>query len=327
MPHPALTRPSPARVGDRPSRRPARPARACLFRCRLGSTAGECLAVSFRVRLLVRETELVRDRRTGAEGRRVLSLRELAGSALGVAGGLAVNTLSAEVGYRGAAAVAAVAAIFIGMHWVRQLPSRAPLARFVSRALLGVAVVAVGVAALNPRWEGLATIAATALTASAVLTRTDLDRAVELLAGVAIVGVGVASIGFGVAVLHQGVVLFGVAVIGFGIAVIGVGVAVLRHGDALAGVAGIGVSVGVAVLRQGDVLAGVAAIGGGVAVTGVGIAVLRRTGILAHAVSWLVSLTQDPGGKALHYDDPALSGSDNPPPGTHMPTPKPPQTT
>jgi hypothetical protein len=318
-------------------------------------------AESFRsvfVRCLVRETEEVVD--SDSQRRRGLPFRQqLATWALGVAGGLAVNTLSNDVGYRGAAVVAAFAAILLSTNWLRQLPPGAPLARIASGALLGIAVIMVVAAVMNSRWEGLATIVATVLTTSAVLIQTDLDKAAGLLFGVAGIGVGVAVIGVGVAVLRHGGALGGVAGIGGGVALIGVGVAVLRHGDVLGGLALIGVGLaligvglaaigfGVAVLRDSGVLFGVAVIGGGVALIGggvaglrhggalgglaligvglatigFGVAVLRRIGLLSHALSWLVSLTKDPGGEALHNGDPALSVPDNPPPGL-MDTPR-----
>jgi hypothetical protein len=200
---------------------------------------------------------------------------------------LAVNALSADVGYRGAAAAVAFAAILLSTNWLRGLPPRAPLVRMVSGALVGGAAVMVLAAVIIPRWGALATIVATGLTTAAVLIQTDLDKASGLLFGVAFIGGGVAVIGVGVAVLRGGDVLVGVAVIGGGVAVIGVGVAVI----------------------------------------GVGVAILRRIGLVAHAVSWLVSLTQDPGGKVLHHDDPALSEPDNPAPGNHPPTSEPPPIT
>jgi hypothetical protein len=152
-----------------------------------------------------------------------------------------VNTLSNDVGYRGADVVAAFAAILLSTNWLRQLPTGAPLARIASGALLGIAAIMVVAAAMNSRWEGLATIVATVLTTSAVLIQTDLDKAAGLLGGVAVIGVGVA--------------------------------------------------------------------------------VLRRSDLLSHALSWLISLTKDPGSKALQNGDSALSVPDNPPPGL-MDTPR-----
>jgi hypothetical protein len=107
--------------------------------------------------LWVRETEGVTDRPTSPQRRQGLSVRQqLASGALGVAGGLAVNALSSDVGYRGAATAAAFAAILISTNWLRQLSARAPLPRIMSRALLGTALIAVLAAAVNPRWEAIA---------------------------------------------------------------------------------------------------------------------------------------------------------------------------
>jgi hypothetical protein len=149
----------------------------------------------------------VTNRHAGPEGRRALSPRQrLATYALGLAGGLGVNTLSSDIGYRGAATAAVVAAILLSTNWLRQLPPSAPLVRMVSWALLGGAVIAAVLAAVSPRWEGSATIAATVLTTSALLIPA-LDKSVGILTGVAFIGLGVAVIGVGVAVLRGGNVL------------------------------------------------------------------------------------------------------------------------
>ncbi len=95
---------------------------------------------------------------------------------IGLAGGLGVNTLATDFGYRGVATAAAIAAILITTNWVRQLPSQAPLTWMVSWGLLGGAAIAAVVAAANPGWESLATIVATAFTTAAVLIPTRLER-------------------------------------------------------------------------------------------------------------------------------------------------------
>jgi hypothetical protein len=83
-------------------------------------------------------------------------LQRLAGYVLGIATGLAVNTLSADgVGYRGAAILTALAAILLSINWLRQLPSQALLIRIMSWGLLGGAATTAVVAAANPGWEGL----------------------------------------------------------------------------------------------------------------------------------------------------------------------------
>lgn len=289
-------------------------------------------------------------RNTGSAGRQGLPPRQwLVTYALGLAGGLGVNTLSTDVGYRGAATAAAIAAILISTNWLRQLPPRAPVTRIASRALLGGAALAAVVAAIKPGWEGPATITATVLTTSAVLIPAELERAVELLIGIALIGVGVANIGIAIAVLRNSHVLTGIANIGAGIAWISIGVAVLREGRVLAWVTNIGggatvargtrvlrgvaiigpgiacIGVGVTTLRDsyiltgiaapgnGYVLAGVAFIGAGIAVIGYGVVILNRAGIVSHALKWLVSITKDPSIKAPHNDKPTVSSLDDPP--------------
>ena len=292
------------------------------------------------------------DRRTGSQGHHRLPGRQrVATYFLGLAGGLGVNALSADVGYRGVAVAAAVAAILISSNWMRQFPSTAPLTRMASWGLLGGAALAAVLAVVYPGWEGPATLAATGLTVVAVLIPTELHQATGLLRGAALIGVGVAVIGLGVAVLRAGDVLRGTALIGGGIALIGLGIAVLRAGDVLIGVAVIGVGVaaigggvvvlragdlpiedagigagvvligfgialiglGIAVLRAGDVLIGVAAIGLGVAAIGVGVTILRRTGVFAAVVTWLTSLTKAPRGEAVPRDDSPVDESEDPP--------------
>ena len=274
------------------------------------------------------DTGSVTGRRAGSQGHHRLPGRQrLAGWFLGLAGGLGVNALSADVGYRGVAAAAAVATVLISSNWVRQFPPTAPLTRMAVWVLLGGAGLAAVLAAVNPGWEGSATLAATGLTTAAVLIPTEVRKAAELLTGVALIGAGVTLIGVGVAVLREGELLGGVAVIGIGVAGIGIGVAVLRQGDLLGGVASIGAGValigaGVAALREGDLLAGVAVIGAGVAGIGVGVAALRegdllfgvagigfgvtivrRIGVFVPVVTWLTSLTKASRDEVVSHDD------------------------
>src|SRR5262249_56581134 len=92
---------------------------------------------------------------------------------LGLAGGMAVNVVSSDVGYRGVAAVAAVGAALAASNWLRKLPPRAdPLVRWCSRLLLGAALFAALIAGLpsTPRpWSGYTTTAAVILVATALL--------------------------------------------------------------------------------------------------------------------------------------------------------------
>ena len=123
----------------------------------------------------------------------------------GVAVGIGVNTLATDVGYRGAAGAAAVAAVLISAGWLHDLSKRqprAPLVRIASRGLLAAAAVAAVLAIASPaQWQGYDTITAAPLAIAATLIRTQLADAVTLLGGVAFIGVGVALVGDGMAVL------------------------------------------------------------------------------------------------------------------------------
>ena len=86
------------------------------------------------------DTGSVTDRRAGSQGHHRLPGRQrLAGWFLGLAGGLGVNALSADVGYRGVAAAVAVAAILISSNWVRQFPPTAPFTRIEGPSILRTA--------------------------------------------------------------------------------------------------------------------------------------------------------------------------------------------
>ena len=194
----------------------------------------------------------------------------------GVAVGIGVNTLATDVGYRGAAGAAGVAAVLISAGWLHDLSKRlprAPLVRIASRGLLAAAAVAAVLAIASPsQWQGYDTITAAALAIAATLIRTQLADAVTLLGGVAFIGVGVALVGDGMAVLADHHLLAGVALIGLGVAAIGVGAAFTANRALLGGVAGIGG--GAAALADRVLLLGVAGIGLGVAIIGGGVAVL-----------------------------------------------------
>ncbi|HEX7461813.1 MAG TPA: hypothetical protein VF317_06540 [Dermatophilaceae bacterium] len=209
----------------------------------------------------------------------------------GVAVGIGVNTLATDVGYRGAAGAAGVAAVLISAGWLHDLSKRlprAPLVRIASRGLLAAAAVAAVLAIASPsQWQGYDTITAAALAIAATLIRTQLADAVTLLGGVAFIGVGVALVGDGMAVLADHHLLAGVALIGLGVAAIGVGAAFTANRALLGGVAGIGLGVaiiggGVAVLADRlPPLLGVAVIFAGVGGIGLGVVVLHGVGAFA----------------------------------------------
>jgi len=184
---------------------------------------------------------------------------KLAGLLLGfVAGGMTVNQLTDDYGYRGIMIATVLGAILAVASWLRRLPSRSALSRHSTRLLLLATLAVALVTLLGPAtWHGAAIAAAGALTVTAVLIPTDLTTAAKLLTGSGLVGGGVAAIGGGIVGLVDGAVLLGLAVISGGVALMGYGVAVLVGGDALLGVALIGlgvagIGVGVAILAGGS---------------------------------------------------------------------------
>jgi hypothetical protein len=238
-----------------------------------------------------------------------------AGSLGAVLGDAAINVFSNDLGHRGLAVAAGIAAVVGSATWVRQLPPRSPLAHYSPRILLGLAAAAAAAILLTPRsWTASTTLVAALLVAGSVLIPTDPVTALRLLGGAALIGVGVAAIGYGVAVLRHGGALVSVVFIGVGVATIGYGVAVLRGSGALGGAATIGVGValiggGVAVLRHGGALGGAALIGLGVATIGCGMAWLRDSGALGGAATIGVGVALIGGGVAvLRHGGAALIG-------------------
>jgi hypothetical protein len=216
--------------------------------------------------------------------RRQTRRQQVAAALLGLAVGLGTNLLSTDVGYRGAAGVAALAAVIYVAEWLRRLHPRAPIVRIATWAFLAAAAVGaiVAVGAPDRGSAGYATLGTALLATTAVLIPGKSEDALQLLLGVAGIGVGVAAIGLGVALLRSSTPLRGVALIGGGAAIIGLGVAALRSSDPLRGVALIGagaaiIGLGAAVLRSSDRLYGVALIGAGAAIIGLGLAALRSS--------------------------------------------------
>ncbi|WP_328384423.1 hypothetical protein OHQ88_33580 (plasmid) [Micromonospora zamorensis] len=127
----------------------------------------------------------------------------LAGMLLGAAGGMGINVLSNDVGYRGVAAAAAAGGVLSAIVWLRRLPPRAPLVRYTVRGLLAVALVGAVVATFGPAsWAAYATLTAAALTVTAVLLAADgTEAAYMLLPGAVAMGAGVGGVGIGIEVL------------------------------------------------------------------------------------------------------------------------------
>jgi hypothetical protein len=232
---------------------------------------------------------------------------------------MGVNVLSNDVGYRGVAAAVAAGAVLTATSWLRRLPPRAPLVRYVVRILLVLCLAGAVVAAIGPTsWAAPLTLTTAALTAAAVLISNDAGAARTLLFGLALIGAGVALvglavrldlvrgdalagitgvgagmalIGLGVTVLVGDRVLFEMARVGTGVALVGGGFAASTEGDGMIGAALIGLGVGVVVYgvakwNESDAPAVVALIGGGVAliVGGVGASVMGSA-LLGVAVS------------------------------------------
>ena len=205
---------------------------------------------------------------------------------LALAGGLAVNALSVDVGYGGALVAAGFAAVLLAADRVRRLPKRAPLVRIASVGALATAMVAMIVAVLVPEsWQGSAVIVAVMFATGAVLMRAELEDALRTLLGLPLIGLGVAFIGGGVDDVRVGDTMLVLPLIGLGVALIGLGLSVLRDSHTLRGVAFIGAGIvaigaGISVLRDGA-LPGVALIGLGVALICGAIALLRETTLMS----------------------------------------------
>lgn len=195
---------------------------------------------AFRYVVIVRHSVHVSDDdvtpKSGRHHGRLDWQKQASTALFGAAGGMGINVLSNDVGYRGVAVVAvaaAVGAVFAASRWVRQVSvnaPRSPLAKHSPRILIGLAVLATIAAAFAPRFlTGPAVLAAAALSAAAALIANRLEAVSTVLHGVALIGGGVALIGLGVASLRRDVAPAGVAVIGLGLAPIGVGVWYLQQ--------------------------------------------------------------------------------------------------
>jgi hypothetical protein len=110
---------------------------------------------------------------------------------------MAVNVLSNDLGYPGAAAALGLAGVVSAVLWLRRLPSHAPLFRHTTQALLTLAFVLTVAAAIWPGWAPSATVAAAALAVIGVAVVTDLVTVFRLIAGVVGVAFGVALAGLG----------------------------------------------------------------------------------------------------------------------------------
>lgn len=262
----------------------------------------------------------------GAKGKgrhqRRISLRgQLAGLLVGTAGGMGVNVISSSVGYRGAATIAAAAAVFAATNWLRGR-SRSRLSRYTRVGLLALALGAAVSAPVLPRSAaGVTTLVAAGLVASAILVYADLDEGASALRGIAFVGLGLGFIGRGVSTLEARDPLIGLAAVGLGAALFASGVALLRDNETLGGVVAAtgggtaAVVVGLSIIRGGDELAGGVALTGGVMLIGFSVMILtygRRPNVFASLFGVMIvvgGLTLIVGGVAMVGGRQALAGA------------------
>jgi len=253
---------------------------------------------------------------TGNGSRKGLDWRSrLTSLLLGAAGGMGVNLIGNDAGYRGVAASVVLAAILLATARLRALPDRPPIVRYSIWLLLILSLVAAVLAVVGSKsLAPYAVLVAAGLTVTTLLIIADPHTAITMLLGAASIGFGVAIIGFGVTVLINVDPLLGVAVIGLGVAFIGLGAAILINGNLLLGVADIGLGVafiglGAAILINGNLLAAVAIIGLGVAITGGGLAVLINGNLLAGAAIIGAGAAFTGGGLAILTNGNLLAGA------------------
>jgi len=235
---------------------------------------------------------------------------------LGLTGGVAVNDLSSEHGWRILTVVVVVAAVLLAADWLRRLPPGAPLVTFLSRAALGAAgLSAVAAVAAPARWQGYAAAAATMFAVGALTIRSYPGEASNALAGAALIGAGVGFLAEGEAPLGATLLAAGLAGVGFGdgvdflveaeallgLTVVGLGVVGVALGAA-------GVGVGVASLVDGEALLGMAVIGGGVAVIGVGEALMVEGQVRSSVARVGLGVVLIGAGVASMVEGQALSG-------------------
>ena len=214
---------------------------------------------------------------------------KLTGWLLGVFSGMVITDVSITLGYRGRAAVSAIAAVVGVTVLLRRLDARAPLRKYAPWPLLTSAAFMAAVAAFS--WgPGARTpaVVALVLTACAGLLASDPEAAARLLAGAAVIGAGIAIVGTGAAMLTKRDVSVSAAVITAGVAIVGIGVAMLTKREVLAdaALAGTGTAVvwvGVAMLASQAVAVGAALAGFGTAVVWVGVAMLTDRAVLVGA--------------------------------------------
>lgn len=211
--------------------------------------------------------------------------QRLTAALAGAAGGMAVNSLSSDFGYRGATIAIVLAGIFSGIVSLRQLPPGAPLVRMASGLVVVLSIACMFVAVLGPRaWATPALLATAALIVIAVLVQVNAWTGVRLLSGVAAIGLGTVFLGKGIEEFDERWVRALLAIgIGLGVSIYGIGRLIDRQRIAIGGLllgcltlSGLGVSV----LIDGRTMMGWAGIVAGIAGSAYVIAIERPSKII-----------------------------------------------
>ena len=152
------------------------------------------------------------------------------------AGGMAVNDVSGALGYHGLAGAVALSGVVTAAAWIRGLDPRARLPRYAPRLFLVPAGCAAAIAAFSSGSTlSILTALAAVLTVGAVLVAKELESAVRLLLGVALIALVAAPIAFGAALIAHREALVWVALIALGAALIAGGAALIAVGAVVIG--------------------------------------------------------------------------------------------
>jgi len=164
---------------------------------------------------------------------------------LGAAGGMAINLISDDAGYRGVAGAATFAALLVAASRLRRFPKRAPAVRYGIRALLALSLFASFFAVMGPAsLAPYAVLAAAGFTVAAVMIPSNSPDAFRILTGSASVALGVASVSFGFLIMGEGLHFFGGATSFSGVALFCYGIGNLLNDDRVCRVAWGAIKVG-----------------------------------------------------------------------------------
>ena len=207
---------------------------------------------------------------------------------IGLAGGMGVGVLTTDVGWRGAAVVAAAGGILLGAARLRRFPSEAPLVVISSWATWILAAVCTVIAAFVPfAWSGYAVLGAALFAGAATVIPFDRYKAARTLGGIATIGIGVSVMSIAIVFVQlfsdPSMLVILVAGIDYSINPF-IGIAVAIIGAAISFIAA-----GIALLIRRDKLLGVAGVGFGVSLIGGGIVVQQFLGQILGLPVWLIA--------------------------------------